>query len=125
MTDETRALALAGRGILHSIAGAIAAAEADLHDALEIFRRLDDVAGMAFTLSFYAEIARLAGHVDEARRRRTETLAVYPADSDDTFVLAARAYSHAILAMIDNDLTNAEHHYRTAADGFRRQPTDP
>jgi predicted ATPase len=118
VTDGTRALALAGRGLLHSIAGAMADAEADLHDALEIFRRLDDVSGMAFTLSFYAEIARLVGNMDEARRRRTETLTVYPADSDDTFVLAAREYSHAILAMIDNDRTNAEHYYRTAADGF-------
>ena len=55
----------------------------DLHDALEIFRRLDDRPGMAFTLSFYTETARLVGNMDEARRRRLETLSVYPADSDD------------------------------------------
>ena len=36
-----------------------------------------------------------------------------------------RAYSDAILAMLDGDLIDAERHYRRAADGFRRQPTDP
>ena len=121
LSDATRALGLAGRGLLHSLAGAMAEADADLHDALEIFRRLDDRPGMAFTLSFYAEIARLVGNMDEARRRRLETLSVYPADSDDTFVLAAREYSHAILAMIDDDLITAEHYYREAAEGFARQ----
>ena len=118
VTDETQALGLAGRGLLHSIAGAMAEADADLHDALEIFRSVNDVTGMAFTLSFYAEIARLVGNREEARRRRLETLAVYPADSDDTFVLAVREYSHAILAMIDNDLVTAERHYRESAEGF-------
>jgi predicted ATPase len=118
LSDATRALGLAGRGLLHSLAGAMAEADTDLHDALEIFRRLDDRPGMAFTLSFYTEIARLVGNMDEARRRRLETLSVYPADSDDTFVLAAREYSHAILAMIDNDLITAEHYYREAAEGF-------
>src|SRR5947209_10702272 len=53
-SDAARAMALAGRGLLQLVAGAVVAADDDLREALEIFRRLDDVHGIAFTLSFYA-----------------------------------------------------------------------
>jgi predicted ATPase len=117
--DQTMALALAGRGLLRVVAGNIAAADCDLHEALETFRRLDDAAGQAFTLSFYAETARLAGRVDEARQRRRQSLDLYLDAPDDDFVVGARAYSEAILAMLDDDHVAAERHYRSAADGFR------
>jgi predicted ATPase/DNA-binding SARP family transcriptional activator len=119
-TDETRALAWTGRGLLQFVAGAISAADEDLGNALAIFRRHDDRAGLAMALSFYAEIARLAGRVDEARVRRRQALEVYLDAPDDEFVVAARAYSEAILAMLDVDFAAAEHHYRRAAAGFRR-----
>src|SRR5262249_22774296 len=77
VTDQTRAVALTGRGLLRSIAGALSAADEDLSEALEIFRRDDDRAGLVFALSFYAETARLAGDVDTARTRRRQTLDVY------------------------------------------------
>jgi tetratricopeptide (TPR) repeat protein len=118
-TDKTRAVALTGRGLLRFIAGALSAADEDLSEALEIFRRDDDRAGLAFALSFYAETARLAGAVDTARTRRRQTLDVYRDAPADTFVMAARAYSEAILAMLDMDRAAAEHHYRRAAEGFR------
>ena len=62
----------------------------------------------------------MAGRLEEARARRLEALDVYLALPDDEFVVAVRAYSRALLAMIDGDLTEAERHYRVAADGFRR-----
>ena len=120
VTDQTRARGLAGRGLLRSIAGAFAAADDDLLEALETFRRDDDRAGVTFTLSFYCETARVTGRLEEARARRLEALDVYLALPDDEFVVAVRAYSRALLAMIDGDLTEAERHYRVAADGFRR-----
>jgi predicted ATPase len=117
-TDQTRALALTGRGLLRFVAGDIAEADDDLREARDIYRRDNDVAGLAFTLSFYAETARLAGNVDEARARRRETLGVYLGAPEDAFVLGARAYSEAIIAMLDNDLLEAERCYRTAAENF-------
>ena len=120
VSDRTRALALAGRGLLRSIAGAFAAADEDLHEALAIFRRLDDQAGVTFSLTFSTEVARLTGPVEEARARRVEALDLYRARPDDDYVLAVREHSTAQLAMIDGDLAAAEPHYRLAADGFRR-----
>jgi len=118
-TEQTRALALTGRGMLWLVAGDIPAADVDLSEAREIFRRTDDHDGLAFTMSFYAETARMSGRVDEARARRNETLGAWPDEPNDPFIAGVRAFSHAILAVLDNDLTTAEHHYRTAADGFR------
>ncbi len=48
---------------------------------------------------------RATGRLEEARARRLEALDVYLALPDDEFVVAVRAYSRAILAMIDGDLT--------------------
>jgi tetratricopeptide (TPR) repeat protein len=104
--------------LLRFIGGDIPAAEDDLANAREIFRRDGDVAGLSFALSLYAETARLAGRVDEARTRRLETLDLYLGEADDPFVLGSRAYSRAILSMLDGDLAAAEGHYRTAAAGF-------
>jgi predicted ATPase len=118
-SDQTSALALTGRGLLRFVSGDIGAADRDLREALETFRRLDDRAGQAFTLSFYAETARLAGRVDEARQRRRHALDLYIGAPDDDFVVGARAYSEAVLAMLDEDHVAAERHYRSAADGFR------
>jgi tetratricopeptide (TPR) repeat protein len=118
-SQQTRALALTGRGILRSIAGDIPSADVDLQEAREIFGSYDDRDGLRFALSFYAETARMSGRVEEARARRNEALGVYPEDPDDPFVVGVRAYSHAILALLDNDLVEAEHNYRTAAEGFR------
>ncbi len=118
-SDETRAVALTGRGMLRFIAGDIAAADEDLGVAREIFIHEHDIEGLRFALSFYAETARLAGRVDEARSRRRETLDLNIGAADDPFVIGARAYSSAILATLDGDLVMAERHYRTAAEGFR------
>src|SRR5205085_6432745 len=117
-SDATRAMALAARGLLQFLAGVVVEADTDLQEALEIFRELNNVAGIAFTLSFYAETARMQGNMAEAHRRRRQTLDLYLGEPDDAFVFAARAYSHAILAMIDGDLLTAERHYREAAHGF-------
>jgi predicted ATPase/DNA-binding SARP family transcriptional activator len=119
VTDTTRALALAGRGLLRSIAGAFEAADADLCEALELFRRHDDLPGVTFCLSFYTEIARLTGRLDEAGARRMQALELYRSLPDDDYVRAVREHSMAVLAMIDGNLSEAEPHYRRAADGFR------
>jgi tetratricopeptide (TPR) repeat protein len=73
---------------------------------------------MALAHSFYAEIAAVRGDVDEAVRRRREVLAFYGALPDDPFVVAARAYSLAKLAILQGDLSEAEHQYRAATEGF-------
>ena len=40
--------------------------EADLQEARDIFRRYDDRAGLAFTLAFYVETARLSDQPNES-----------------------------------------------------------
>ncbi|HEX4818878.1 MAG TPA: BTAD domain-containing putative transcriptional regulator [Acidimicrobiales bacterium] len=118
-SEPTRALALTGRGLLRFIAGNIPAADQDLAEAREIFRHHADVEGLSFTLSMYAETARVTGQLEEARARRLETLDLHLGQPDSPFVVGVRSYSRAILAMIDGDLASAESHYRVAADGFR------
>ena len=123
VTDATRALALAGRGLLQFIAGALAAADDNLREALEIYRRHDDMRGLAFALSFYAETARLGGMIDEARARRRQTLDLYLGAPDDDFIVGARAHSEAILALLDGDLIGAER--ALPARGRRVPPRRP
>ena len=50
-----------------------------------MLRRHGDVAALAFTHSFYAEVAAARGDIDEARRRRLDLLAFYGALPDDPF----------------------------------------
>jgi predicted ATPase len=118
VSESTRALALVGRGVIDFLGGAPANSDADLEAALAIFRERDDVHSMALAYSFYAEFAHVRGDIDEARRRRQEVLAFYVGLPDEPFALAARAYSLAILGVLDGDLVAAEQHYREAAAGF-------
>ncbi len=116
--EATRALAFMGRGLLNFLAGLPANSDADLEAALAIFRERDDVQAMALTYSFWAEFPHVVGHIDEARRRRLEVLAFYVGLPDEPFAIAARAYSQAILSVLDGDLVAAEQYYREAALGF-------
>ena len=117
-SEHARGLALVGRGLLDFLAGALADCDADLTAALAIFREHDDVQAMALAYSFYAEFPHVHGDHDEARRRRLEVLAFYEGLPDDPFTIAARAYSRAVLGLLDGDLVVAEHFYRDAAGGF-------
>jgi len=119
-SDGARALALTGRGLADFQLGDPENVDADLEAALATFRDRRDVASMMLTYSFYAEVALTRGDIAEARRRRLELLAFYVAQPDDTFVVTARAYSHAKLALLDGELTKAERCYRAAAEGFSR-----
>lgn len=119
-SETTRALALTGRGLIEFLTGSQQRADADLEAALATFRDRNDVPSMALAHSFYAEIAAVRGDVDEAVRRRQEVLAFYGELPDDPFVVAARAYSRAKLAILEGDLTQAEQHYRAATEGFSR-----
>jgi tetratricopeptide (TPR) repeat protein len=119
-SDRARALALTGRGLIDFQLGAPAGVDADLQTALAIFRGLGDVASMALTYSFYAEVAAARGDLIEGRRRRAEVLDFYLGLPDDPFVIAARAYSRAKLGILDGDLAQAERYYRQAAEGFSR-----
>jgi predicted ATPase/DNA-binding SARP family transcriptional activator len=120
VTDGTRALALTGRGLIEFLSGAPERADADLAEALALFRAEDDRAGVALAHSFYAELAAVRGDHDEARRRRLDVLAHYADDPAGPFAVAARSYSLAKLATLDDDLAAAEEHYRAAARGFGR-----
>jgi predicted ATPase/DNA-binding SARP family transcriptional activator len=117
-SDEARAMALTGRGLIGLVAGSPEGSDADLEAALAIYRDRGDVTSTALAMSFYTEVAAVRGDVAEARRRRQELLDSYDQSSVDPFVVAARAYSRAKLAILDGDLASAEGHYRAAADGF-------
>ncbi len=120
-SERARALALTGRGLISfQLGGAADAVDADLRDALAISRRLDDLASLTLTYSFYAEVAAARGDVEEGRRRRLEVLDYYVRRPDEPMVLAARAYSRAKLAVLDGDLATGERCYREAAEGFSR-----
>ncbi|MEP6658849.1 MAG: BTAD domain-containing putative transcriptional regulator [Acidimicrobiales bacterium] len=115
--ERTRALALTGRGLLDFLAGA-RDTDDDLEAALEIFRRHDDVESIALAYSFYAEQPNARGDRDEARRRRLVVVDFYGESPKDPFAIAARAYSLGKLALLAGDLSEAEVHYRAAAEGF-------
>ena len=117
-SERTRALALTGRGLINLLAGSPAYSDADLTSALAIFRKHNDVASIALTYSFYAELPRVFDDDGEGRRRRLEVLNFYEGLPDKPFAIAARAYSKAKLAMIDGDLVACERHYREATVGF-------
>jgi predicted ATPase/DNA-binding SARP family transcriptional activator len=117
-SDGARALALTGRGLLDFQLGKPAGVDADFEAALGIFRDRDDVASLALTYGFYAEVAAARGDLDEGRRRRLELLDFYLGLPDDPFVLTVRAYSRAKLGGLDGDLERSEHYYREATDGF-------
>ena len=118
--EPTRAVALAGRALIDVQVGMSDTVDADFEAALDILERHGDVAAMAFTHSFYAEVAAARGDAPEARRRRRNLLAFYEALPDDPFTIAARSYSTAKLARLDDDLITSERCYRAAADGFGR-----
>jgi predicted ATPase len=116
--ERTRALALMGRGLMNFLSGLPAGSDTDLAAALAIFRDHNDVQAMALTYTFWAEFPHVLGDRDEARRRRVEVLAFYTGLPDDRFTIAVRAYSRAVLGVLDRDLVAAEQHYREAASGF-------
>jgi predicted ATPase/DNA-binding SARP family transcriptional activator len=117
-SPRARALALTGRALLHFQLGAPSGVDADLEEALAIFRELGDVASTTLAYSFYAEFPAARGDNDEGRRRRLEVLAFYLGLPDEPFVITARLYSQAKLAMLAGDLSEAERCYRGAAEGF-------
>lgn len=119
-SETTKALALTGRALIDFQVGQIEHVDADLETALAIFRRHNDVASIALTYSFYAEVAAARGDTDVGRSRRLEVLDFYASQPDDPFVVAARAYSQGKLGLLDGDLAEAERRYREAADGFAK-----
>jgi Predicted ATPase len=118
--ERTRALALTGRGLLDFLAGVPEHSDEDLAEALEIFRRHDDMESVALAHSFYAELANASGDRDEARRRRLVVLDFHGESPEDPFAIAAYAYAQGKLAVLDGDLAAAEVHYRAAGEGFSR-----
>jgi predicted ATPase/DNA-binding SARP family transcriptional activator len=116
--ESTRALALMGRGLMNFLSGLPANSDADLAEALVIFRGRNEVDALALTYSFWAEFPHVVGDIEEARRRRLEVLAFYESLPDEPFSIAARAYSAAMLGIFDGDLEAAEARYREAAAGF-------
>ena len=117
-SDSARALAKTGRALLEFLTGSPDRADADLTEAMATFRASGDVASLTLAQSFYAELASTRGDVDEARRRRRAVLDFYGDQADIPFVVAARAYSRAKLAVLDGDLVEGERYYREAAAGF-------
>ena len=116
--EQTRALALTGRGLLDFLAGDTERSDDDLAAALEIFERLGDAESRVLAHSFYAELANARGDRDEARRRRLVALDFYGESPVDPFAIAARAYALGRLAVLDGEMDEAETHYRVAAEGF-------
>jgi predicted ATPase/DNA-binding SARP family transcriptional activator len=119
-SPEARGLGLVGRGLLEFQLGSQDHVDADLEEALSIFRASGDAPATALAHSFYAEFALARGDTEEARRRRLAALAHYETWPDSPFVTAACAYSRGKLGLLDRDLHAAEAAYREAADGFAR-----
>ena len=117
-SETTVALARTGRALIDFQVGVPDDVDADLEAALEVFRRHGDVASMALTYSFYAEVAAARGDIDEGRARRNEVLEFYMSQPDDPFVVAARAYSRGKLGLLNGDMAESERRYRKAAEGF-------
>jgi predicted ATPase/DNA-binding SARP family transcriptional activator len=120
VSQRTRALALTGRGLMDFQLGKPDGVDADLSEALAIFREQQDLGAISLAHSFYAEVAAVRGDIAEGRRRRVELLEHYLRLPDSTFIVAARAYSRAKLAWLDGDLEESERHYREATDAFGR-----
>ncbi|HEY9557697.1 MAG TPA: hypothetical protein VIR58_13250, partial [Acidimicrobiales bacterium] len=118
VSNSTRALGLTGRGLLEFLGGRQERADADLEEALAIFRAEGNAAGETLARSFYAEIAVVRGDEPEARRRRLDVLAMYDGRPAGDFERPAVAWSRGKLALLDGDLAAAEAHYRAAAAGF-------
>lgn len=117
-SDRARGLGLIGRGLIDFLAGVATRPDDDLEAALAIFRALGDQPSISLAHSFYAEQPNVIGDVEEARRRRLEHLALLDGQPQDAFVAAARAYSLGKLAVLDDDLAEAEAQYRDAAARF-------
>ena len=76
-SEQARALALTGRGLIDFQLGKPEGVDADLSAALAIFREHNDLGAISLTHSFYAEVAAARGDIDEGRRRRLELLDHY------------------------------------------------
>jgi predicted ATPase/DNA-binding SARP family transcriptional activator len=118
VTGWTAALGLLGRGVLRLQTGRHDGVDEDLGDALARFRSLGDTDATIMATSFWAELPAVRGDLDEAKRRRRESIASYEALPDDPFVLAGRSFSKAKLAALEGDLALAEACYRDAAARF-------
>ena len=98
VSDGTRAMALIGPGLDRLPARHRRGCRRRLRSSARRVPSHSDPAPLAYTNSFYAEVAAARGDIDKARRRRREALAFYESLPDDPFVIAARAYSMAKLA---------------------------
>src|SRR3546814_12923915 len=70
VSNSTRALGLTGRGLLAFLGGRTERADADLEEALAIFRAEGHAAGETLAHSLFAGIAVVRGGGPEARRTR-------------------------------------------------------
>jgi tetratricopeptide (TPR) repeat protein len=115
-----RALGLTGRGLLRFQNGIRDGVDDDLVAAIALHQELGDVAALAMSYSFWAEVSAVRGDPDEARRRRAEILAFYELLPDDDLVCGVRAFSKAKIAALAGDLAESEAQYRDALAHFAR-----
>jgi predicted ATPase len=89
LSDAVRAKALAGSGMLTILEGTYDAAQADLDDALGLFRGLNDAAGAANVLNLMGIVAILRDDATTAERRYEEAIEAYRAAGEQRGLFAA------------------------------------
>ena len=120
-SERTRALALTGRGLI------------DFQLGMAPGRRRrpgSGARGSSVTATTWSRLRwrtrstprspRARGDIDEGRRRRLDVLDFYGELPDDSFVVAARAYSRAKIGLLDGDLVAGRVRYREALENFSR-----
>ncbi|MEY2420712.1 MAG: hypothetical protein QOI95_779 [Acidimicrobiaceae bacterium] len=117
-TPGTRALALFSRGFLNFLAGEPEHTNADLEEAIALFREIGDLRALAIVLGFYSEVSFACGDIVASRRLREEAGATHGVLPDEPFNVASRAYSRGKVALTNDDFALAEMHYREAASQY-------
>ena len=108
-----RARALAAAGDLATEQGDLARSQSLLEEALELWRSLDDIEGVARALNHLGNLARMRGEFDTARGFLSEALGIRRAAGNDR-ATATSLRNLGVVAARQRDTETARSYYREA-----------